>query len=287
MPAGCRHATGAPPSVAGLHWLRPSKPRLHDGSSGARHRPGRSSTGRGARRSLHGIERLSPSIDAGEVDLRPKGEETPMRLILIGLFAAFSTAVAVIGLKPGTTALRNAPEEFMPMPWAPASPKSARHSRTRCRSRVPIGRDSATAMTIPPRIVASTATARFCVGGAALGGTKIETTYSFRGGGLASLRMIFSSDSFDRIEKIFIEWYGPPSAPPRRGGRAIYQDQSLSPWEREHIKIVLRRYLNSSTRGAATPPPAVVGRGRGDPPGSPIGRRDAGKRPERGCRSSA
>ena len=69
----------APPSVAGLHWLRPSKPRLHDGSSGARPRAGRSSTGRGARRSLHGIERLSPPIDAGEVfDLRPKGRSRPV-----------------------------------------------------------------------------------------------------------------------------------------------------------------------------------------------------------------
>ena len=200
-----------------------------------------------------------------------------MRLILIGLFAAFSTAVAVIGLKPGTTALRNPPEEFMAMPWG----ASESEVRATLADTVQVAGAHWPRLGDCHDYPASDRGLygdRFCVGGAALGGTKIETTYSFRRGGLASLRMIFSSDSFDRIEKIFIEQYGPPVS-------AFNEEVELSTkinrfllWESEHIKIVLRRYLNSSTRGAATYTTAgeqaevirLV---------HELARRDAGKRP--------
>ena len=200
-----------------------------------------------------------------------------MRLILILLFAAFSTAVAVIGLKPGTTALRTPPEEFMAMPWG----ASESEVRATLADTVQVAGAHWPRLGDCHDYPASDRGLygdRFCVGGAALGGTKIETTYSFRRGGLASLRMIFSSDSFDRIEKLFIEQYGPPVS-------AFNEEVELSTkinrfllWESEHIKIVLRRYLNSSTRAAATYTTAgeqaevirLV---------HELARRDAGKRP--------
>jgi hypothetical protein len=95
---------------------------------------------------------------------------------------------------------------------------------------------------------------RLCSGAFLLGDVKVDATYKFRGGRFAGVLLTFESGHYERIARIFVDRYGPPTGteerPYRTQGGAQSTNQILE-WKGALVLINVQRHGDRITRGLA------------------------------------